>query len=331
MPYIRSEIPIFVVFRALGFNSDLEILEHIVYNFQDKEMINALLPSLEEAFVIQEQDVALDFIGKRGATVGVTKEKRIQYARDILAKEMLPHIGIQESDVQTKKAYFLGYMIHRLLLVALERRGEDDRYAASIIIINSNTKERKRQTNKGKNKALVCHERTAMSDGETAAFPLLPPSINRSIFLVYPLNTRTYSCSASRDHYAIKRLDLAGPLLGGLFRTLFRKMTKDVKYYIQKCVDMNKEVNITYAIKAKTITQGLKYSLATGNWGIQGTEGLRAGVSQVTTRGRVLLLLRGENVLVTLAYRRIPAAGPESPHICFNSVSSAPIEFTHRP
>jgi DNA-directed RNA polymerase beta subunit len=37
-----------------------------------------------------------------------------------------------------------------------------------------------------------------------------------------------------RDHYGNKRLDLAGPLLGGLFRMLFRKLTKDVRGYLQK-------------------------------------------------------------------------------------------------
>ena len=30
-----------------------------------------------------------------------------------------------------------------------------------------------------------------------------------------------------------------------------------------------------------TITRGLRYSIATGNWGMQGTAGIRAGVSQV--------------------------------------------------
>jgi DNA-directed RNA polymerase II subunit RPB2 len=39
---------------------------------------------------------------------------------------MLPHISMLEGD-QTKKAYFFGYMIHRLLLAALERRELDDR------------------------------------------------------------------------------------------------------------------------------------------------------------------------------------------------------------
>ncbi|KAG6549276.1 hypothetical protein Mapa_009262 [Marchantia paleacea] len=212
LPYIRTEIPIIVVFRALGFVADKDILEHICYDFSDTAMMELLRPSLEEAFVIQNQQVALDYIGKRGSTVGVTREKRIKYAKEILQKEMLPHVGVGEF-CETKKAYFFGYIIHRLLLCALGRRAEDD-----------------------------------------------------------------------RDHYGNKRLDLAGPLLGGLFRMLFRKLTKDVRGYLQKCVDNGKEINLAYAVKAKTITSGLKYSLATGNWGQANTAGVRAGVSQVLNR-----------------------------------------------
>lgn len=212
LPYIRSDIPIIIVFRALGFVADKDILEHICYDFSDAAMMELLRPSLEEAFVIQNQQVALDYIGKRGSTVGVTKEKRIKYAKDILQKEMLPHVGVGEL-YETKKAYFFGYIIHRLLLCALGRRPEDD-----------------------------------------------------------------------RDHYGNKRLDLAGPLLGGLFRMLFRKLTRDVRSYLQKCVDAGKDVNLQFAIKAKTISSGLKYSLATGNWGQANAAGTRAGVSQVLNR-----------------------------------------------
>lgn len=57
LPYIRIEIPIIIVFRALGFVADKDILEHICYNFQDTQMMELLRPSLEEAFVIQNQQV----------------------------------------------------------------------------------------------------------------------------------------------------------------------------------------------------------------------------------------------------------------------------------
>ena len=106
--------------------------------------------------------LALDFIGRRGTTTGLNKEKRLRYAQEILQKEMLPHVSMAEGS-ESKKAFFFGYMVHRLLLAVLERRELDD-----------------------------------------------------------------------RDHFGKKRLDLAGPLLAGLFRMLFRKLTKDVYRHLQK-------------------------------------------------------------------------------------------------
>ncbi|WCJ25135.1 DNA-directed RNA polymerase II subunit RPB2 [Euphorbia peplus] len=147
------------------------------------------------------------YIGKRGETVGFTKEKRKKYAKDILPKEMLPHVVVGEN-CESNKAYYFGYIIHHLLLCALGQRREDDVYS-----------------------------------------------------------------------YRNKRLDLSCPLLGGLFRMLFRKLTKDVKSYVQKCVDNGKDVNLQYAIKAKTISSGFKYSLSTGNWVAAGTQG--KGVSHI--------------------------------------------------
>ena len=99
-----------MVFRALGFVADKDILEHIVYDFGDDEMMGFLRPSIEEAMVIQSQQVALDFIGKRGSAVGVTRDKRIQYAREILQKELLPHVGV-DTNCETKQSVLPG--VHR--------------------------------------------------------------------------------------------------------------------------------------------------------------------------------------------------------------------------
>lgn len=145
LPYIRQEVPIIIVFRALGFVSDRDILEHIIYDFDDPEMMEMVSlfnrhlsvvtvhvtvlwsvmslhfqvkPSLDEAFVIQEQNVALNFIGSRGAKPGVTKERRIKYAKEVLQKEMLPHVGVSDF-CETKKAYFLGWV---LLEIQLQKR-----------------------------------------------------------------------------------------------------------------------------------------------------------------------------------------------------------------
>ncbi|SOS76332.1 DNA-directed RNA polymerase II subunit RPB2, putative [Plasmodium sp. gorilla clade G1] len=126
LPYIRTEISVGILFRALGCTSDRDILQRIVYDFNDKLMINALRETLEECIEYPTQDVCLDFIGKRGPTVGASREKRILYAKELLRKEVLPHMGTHPG-VESKKSYFIGYMINRLLLAELGRIKEDDR------------------------------------------------------------------------------------------------------------------------------------------------------------------------------------------------------------
>ncbi|KAA8904565.1 hypothetical protein FN846DRAFT_952578 [Sphaerosporella brunnea] len=213
LPYIKSDIPLVIVFRALGVVSDEDILNHVCYDRNDIEMLEMMKPCIEEAFVIQDQGVALDYIAKRGTSTGANREKRVRHAREIMQKELLPHISQKEGS-ETRKAFFLGYMVHRMLQCALERREVDD-----------------------------------------------------------------------RDHFGKKRLDLAGPLLASLFRNLWKKLTKDVFKYLEKCVETGKEFSLPLAVKSNTISNGLKYSLATGNWGDQKKAmSAKAGVSQVLNR-----------------------------------------------
>ena len=64
---------------------------------------------------------------------------------------------------------------------------------------------------------------------------------------------------------------------------LFRNLMKEIRIYAQKFIDRGKDFNLELAIKTKIITDGLKYSLATGNWGDQKkAHQARAGVSQVS-------------------------------------------------
>lgn len=126
LPQIRQDIPVVIVFRALGFQNDKEIMKHICYDFSDDELMTALMPSIEEAQVIQDSESALDFIAKRGLQNAVKKEKRIKFARDILQLELLPHVSTEQG-MELKKAYYLGYMVNKMLHVALGRQPEDDR------------------------------------------------------------------------------------------------------------------------------------------------------------------------------------------------------------
>ena len=48
-----------------------------------------------------------------------------------------------------------------------------------------------------------------------------------------------------RDYYGKKRLDMAGSLLSGLFRQLFRNMVDDMMKYIKRDVEMGKtDINL---------------------------------------------------------------------------------------
>jgi len=125
-PYIRVEIPLVIMMRALGIVADKDILERIVYDFGDIAMLNACRNSIEDAAPINTQDMALDFIAKRGPTMGASRDIRIQYARELLQKELLPHIG-RTPYCESRKAYFIGYMTNRLLLGVVGRIVEDDR------------------------------------------------------------------------------------------------------------------------------------------------------------------------------------------------------------
>lgn len=84
-----------LLFRALGLLSDRDILSRISYSTNDRHMMEAMRPSLEEAADLKRRDDALDFIGRRGNTVGATRSKRIKFASDILDKELLPHVSTE--------------------------------------------------------------------------------------------------------------------------------------------------------------------------------------------------------------------------------------------
>ncbi|UYV74360.1 POLR2B [Cordylochernes scorpioides] len=126
LPSIKAEIPIIVLFRALGFEADNIITKLIAYDSRDKEILDILKTCITHTDCIQDSEQALNYIGTRGTKPGVTKKDRINFAKEVLQKEFLPHIGIK-SGSERNKAFFLGYMVHRLLAVHLGRRQIDDR------------------------------------------------------------------------------------------------------------------------------------------------------------------------------------------------------------
>jgi DNA-directed RNA polymerase II subunit RPB2 len=98
-----------------------------------------------------------------------------------------------------------------------------------------------------------------------------------------------------RDSYCNKRVDTSGYLMAMLFRQYFNKLIKDMRNSIMKELNSgpwksNKNIeniinstNLYKIMKSTTIESGLKYGLATGNWGIKSSN-TKVGVAQVASR-----------------------------------------------
>jgi DNA-directed RNA polymerase subunit B" len=82
-----------------------------------------------------------------------------------------------------------------------------------------------------------------------------------------------------KDHYANKRLKLAGDLMEDLFRVSFNRLTRDIKYQLERANMRNRELYMITAVRADVLTERLIHPLATGNW-----VGGRTGVSQLMDR-----------------------------------------------
>ena len=158
LPYIKVDVPLMILFRALGFHDD-EVLALVKQELADEEAVQSMVqPSLEEAADYPDLASCLEYIGKRAMNPISNKDRRTRYAKDIVTRELLPHVDTVEG-----KGWYLCYMLMRLYDVAAGRQPPDD-----------------------------------------------------------------------RDHFGKKRLDMAGPLLGSMFRSLFKKLTKDMGKALQR-------------------------------------------------------------------------------------------------
>ncbi len=89
-----------------------------------------------------------------------------------------------------------------------------------------------------------------------------------------------------KDHYANKRLKLAGDLMEDLFRVAFTALCKDLKYQIERIHAKGKEIKIGSSLRSDVLSQRIHHALATGNW-----VGGRAGISQLLDRTSNLAVL----------------------------------------
>ena len=89
-----------------------------------------------------------------------------------------------------------------------------------------------------------------------------------------------------KDHYANKRVRLAGDLIEDLFRVSLQQLARDLKYQLERHHNRKRELRINACLRPDVLTSKIVHALATGNW-----VGGRSGVSQLLDRTTYLAAL----------------------------------------
>jgi DNA-directed RNA polymerase II subunit RPB2 len=131
IPHLKTEIPLFIVFKAFGCDSDKEICQYIVDNNDssvDNEIFKLLRKSIEEGSQVQSQMEAIRYISNFiNTTNNYNYENdisvKIKYIKNVVLKDILPHVG----DKYIDKCFYIGFMVNKLLKTSMGLYVLDDR------------------------------------------------------------------------------------------------------------------------------------------------------------------------------------------------------------
>ena len=122
--FLKSEIPVFVMFRALGVETDYDIIHHIVYDTSKpnmKNIIEELRACCEDAAGIYTKSDAMDVL-LRNITGNIKNTKTLYIVESMLNNDFIPHVSTQK-----RKALYLGHMIYKILSIYLGYERYDNR------------------------------------------------------------------------------------------------------------------------------------------------------------------------------------------------------------
>jgi DNA-directed RNA polymerase II subunit RPB2 len=124
IPRVKSEIPAFILFRALGFRTDKEICE-LILGPQGDSAFNAILEeSMNEGLQARTQEEAIAWIAIHINTWSIKNQKPV-VVQDILSDELFPYIG--GADKNYEKGCMLAHMTRKVLWISHGRLPIDDR------------------------------------------------------------------------------------------------------------------------------------------------------------------------------------------------------------
>ena len=122
LPYIKELMPVAVVFKALGFTNEEDIIKFISLDSKKTEKYMRLI--IRDSFFIEDQKAALEYIGSHSIHT-ISKDKRYTYAKQVCETEIFPHMGVGSTNKEI--AVMLGHIINQLLSTHIGLRDPDDR------------------------------------------------------------------------------------------------------------------------------------------------------------------------------------------------------------
>ena len=115
IPMVRGAIPIFILFRALGVETDEEIVRFIFP--EENELETMLIPSIHDAYPILNRYLAIKYI------MSLTKGFTEAHVLDILQNLLLPHVP----DEPQARALYLAEMVRATLMSAALKAPDTNR------------------------------------------------------------------------------------------------------------------------------------------------------------------------------------------------------------
>jgi DNA-directed RNA polymerase II subunit RPB2 len=143
-PLSEVQIPFYILFRLIGWQSDRQIVDWIVYNHESKiseHMLEILRLAFKARYLnfgevshIYSMDDILKMLVVRMPTTyshfNLSDEKTIQYVNNRVLRDvdtyLFPHIGMTNA-FRHEKAKYLAYLIRQLFLVDMQVIAETDR------------------------------------------------------------------------------------------------------------------------------------------------------------------------------------------------------------
>ncbi len=128
MPRVKTEIPLWILFRALGVTADKDIYNLIIGPEGDKDFDGIFDETIAEtaALGVFTRQQAHDWLASHIQSWSSRSHRPLNVA-DVLAEELFPHVGEHEKEYE--KACLLGHMTRKVLWVYTSRIQNDDRDA----------------------------------------------------------------------------------------------------------------------------------------------------------------------------------------------------------